>query len=139
MRPRNCATTSYALLDGYAGRHEPSKVRYAVIAQVKMLASVLTQSRPTGELSRLQDAHRDCAQYGADPASDGEPDFGHEPAAAQDRVAGGPRKIEAIRAALMGRLVSSLITDEATARALLEPPLGTTRPRRKTAKNKRAV
>jgi len=34
-------------------------------------------------------------------------------------VAGGTRKIEAIRAVLRGKLVAGLITDEATARALL--------------------
>lgn len=41
------------------------------------------------------------------------------PAVPRIAVAGGPRKTEAIRAALAGRLLSSLITDQATARRLL--------------------
>ena len=35
-------------------------------------------------------------------------------------VSGGPEKVQAIAAALRGRLVSGLITDEATAAAVLE-------------------
>lgn len=43
------------------------------------------------------------------------------PPAGSIAVAGGPRKVDAIRAALTGRLVSGLVTDEVTAKALLEP------------------
>jgi DNA-binding transcriptional regulator LsrR (DeoR family) len=42
-------------------------------------------------------------------------------------IAGGARKVEAIRAALDGRLLTGLITDQTTAKALLDAPVGRSR------------
>ncbi len=46
----------------------------------------------------------------------------------------GPERVAAIRAALTGRLANGLITDEETARGLLNDPPSTTRPRRSPRK-----
>ena len=48
-------------------------------------------------------------------------------------VAGGKRKVAAIRGALLGRLVNVLITDRFTAERLLDPAPGETAPRKALA------
>ena len=50
LRHRNCVSASYALQDSENGPREPSKVRFAIIAQLRIPASVFT--RPLGRSRR---------------------------------------------------------------------------------------